>query len=87
MPASRKALASLPQVAEKGDFANSQVLAHPHLQFLGDVFATPASWPLHNVFSVGDIVLFVGVIVLTHVGCGSRLVPRRFAAVAPVAAA
>src|SRR4051794_18720847 len=78
MPADRKALASLPQVADKGDFANSQVLAHPHLQVLGDIFATPASWPLHNVFSVGDIVLFVGVIVLTHVTCGSRLVPRRF---------
>jgi hypothetical protein len=79
MPASRKALASLPQVAEKGDFANSQVLAHPHLQFLGDIFATPSSWPLHNVFSIGDLVLFAGVIVLTHVTCGSRLVPRRFA--------
>src|SRR5690348_9252435 len=61
MPASRKALASLPQVHEKGDFANSQVVAHPKLQFLGDVFATPASWPVHNVFSLGDIVLFVGV--------------------------
>jgi uncharacterized protein DUF5317 len=79
MPADRKALASLPQVAAKGDFANSQVLAHPHLQFLGDIFATPASWPVHNVFSIGDLVLFVGVTVLTHAACGSRLVPRRFA--------
>jgi hypothetical protein len=79
MPASRKALASLPQVATKGDFANSQVLAHPKLQFLGDVFASPSSWPVHNVFSVGDIVLFVGVTVLLHVTCTSRLVPRRFA--------
>jgi hypothetical protein len=79
MPADKDAIASLPQAA-KGDFANSQVLAHPKLQFLGDVFATPASWPMHNVFSVGDVVLLVGIGVLAHVACASRLVPRRFAA-------
>jgi Family of unknown function (DUF5317) len=87
MPASRKALASLPQVASKGDFANSQVLAHPKLQFLGDVFASPSAWPVHNVFSVGDIVLFIGVTVLLHVTCASRLVPRRFAVARVPAAA
>jgi uncharacterized protein DUF5317 len=86
MPADKHALASLPQAA-KGDFANSQVLAHPKLQFLGDVFASPASWPVHNVFSVGDIALFVGVTVLLHVICASRLVPRRFAAARVAAAA
>jgi hypothetical protein len=80
MPADRDAIASLAHKTAKGDFANSQVLAHPKLQFLGDVFATPASWPLHNVFSIGDIVLVLGVAVLVHVACGSRLVPRRFAA-------
>jgi Family of unknown function (DUF5317) len=87
MPASRTALASLPQVAAKGDFANSQVLAHPKLQFLGDVFAIPSSWPVHNVFSIGDILLFVGVTVLLHVTCASRLAPRRFAAARVAAAA
>ena len=87
MPASRKALASLPQVHEKGDFANSQVVAHPKLQFFGDVFATPASWPVHNVFSLGDIVLFVGVAILLHATCASRLAPRRFAAARVPAAA
>jgi hypothetical protein len=46
--------------------ANSSVLAHPHLAFLGDVFAIPASWPLHNVFSVGDVVLVVGAGLLIH---------------------
>jgi hypothetical protein len=80
MPADRNAIASLAHRTAKGDFANSQVLAHPKLQFLGDVFATPASWPLHNVFSVGDMILVAGVAVLVHVACGSRLVPRRFAA-------
>jgi hypothetical protein len=87
MPATRKALASLPQLHEKGRFANSQVLAHPKLQFLGDVFASPSSWPVHNVFSVGDIVLLAGVGVLLHVACASRLVPRRFAAARVPAAA
>jgi hypothetical protein len=87
MPATRKALASLPQLSEHGRFANSQVLAHPKLQFLGDVFASPSSWPVHNVFSVGDIVLFIGVAVLLHVSCASRLVPRRFAAARVPAAA
>src|SRR3954470_18405322 len=56
-PADKDAIASLAHTTAEGDFANSQVLAHPRLQFLGDVFATPASWPLHNVFSIGDIIL------------------------------
>jgi hypothetical protein len=30
------------------------------LWFLGDVFATPASWPLPNVFSVGDLIIVLG---------------------------
>jgi Family of unknown function (DUF5317) len=76
MPADQDAIASLAHTTADGDFANSQVLDHPKLQFLGDVFATPASWPLHNVFSVGDMILVAGVAVLVHVACGSRLAPR-----------
>jgi hypothetical protein len=30
------------------------------LWFLGDVFAIPASWPLANVFSVGDLLIAIG---------------------------
>ncbi|HEY7074541.1 MAG TPA: DUF5317 family protein [Solirubrobacteraceae bacterium] len=52
--------------------ANSSVLAHPHLAFLGDVFAIPASWPLHNVFSVGDVVLVVGACLLIGRVTGCR---------------
>jgi hypothetical protein len=55
--------------------SNSGVVAHPHLAFLGDVFAIPASWPLHNVFSVGDVVLVVAAGLLMHRVTGSRLVP------------
>jgi uncharacterized protein DUF5317 len=68
-------------------FVNSGHVAHARLQVLGDVFALPASWPVHNVFSVGDIVLFIGVTVLLHVTCASRLVPRRFAVARVPAAA
>jgi hypothetical protein len=48
------------------DFINSAAVAHPHLGFLGDVFAVPASVPVHNVFSAGDVVLVVGAAVLLH---------------------
>ena len=77
MPADPDAIASLARQLPEGEFANSQVLPDAKLQFLGDIFATPASWPLHNVFSIGDGILLVGVTVLVHVACGSRLVPRR----------
>ena len=41
---------------------NNNVLAtaHTHLGFLGDVFPLPASIPLSNAFSVGDILLLLG---------------------------
>ena len=58
--------------------ANSAVVADPKLAFLGDVFATPASWPLHNVFSIGDVLLVAGAVALIHSVAGSRL-PFRLA--------
>jgi hypothetical protein len=42
--------------------------------------AIPASWPLHNVFSAGDVVLVVGAVLLIHRVTGSRLLPRAVAA-------
>jgi|tagenome__1003787_1003787.scaffolds.fasta_scaffold20982835_3 hypothetical protein len=78
MPASPTAEAEAGLIGT--DPANSAVLAHPHLAFLGDVFAIPASWPLHNVFSVGDVVLVVGAGLLIHRVTGSRLLPRAAAA-------
>jgi hypothetical protein len=68
-------------------FVNSGVLEHPHLAWLGDVFAIPASLPLANVFSVGDVLLLAGVGWGAHRICGSRgvplWVPRSLAAPAP----
>ena len=73
MPTDPHAAASLAHATRAGDFANSAVLAHPRLWFLGDVVGTPASWPIHNVFSIGDLVIVLGVAVLVHVACASRL--------------
>ena len=49
------------------------VVDHARLGFLGDVFAIPASWPVHNVFSIGDVLIALGAFVLVHSVCGSRL--------------
>jgi hypothetical protein len=43
------------------DFLNSAVLPHPVLPWLGDVFAWPEPLPLANVFSVGDVLIVLGV--------------------------
>lgn len=54
-------------------FVNSAAKEEARLALLGDNLAWPAPLPLANVFSIGDIVLAVGVIVLLHRVCGSRL--------------
>jgi hypothetical protein len=73
-------------VVSAEEFVNSGAVAHPHLLFLGDVFATPQSWPMYNVFSVGDLVITLGVLTLLHGATGSRLVPRRLRRPAAVGA-
>jgi Family of unknown function (DUF5317) len=54
-------------------FANSGVLAHPHLGFLGDTMTSPAFLPFRNVVSPGDLVILAGLTVLAHVTCGSLI--------------
>ena len=75
MPASPAALARA-GLADDPGFQNSTVLADPRLAFLGDVFAVPASWPLSNVFSIGDVLIAAGLAWGLHRVCGSRLAPR-----------
>jgi hypothetical protein len=60
MPASADAMdiAGLPP----GDHANSVVLADPVLRPLTDVFAIPAWLPMANVFSIGDVLIAVGIV-------------------------
>jgi uncharacterized protein DUF5317 len=59
-------------------FVNSGAMQDPRLLFLGDVFATPDWSPLYNVYSVGDALIVLGVLVLLHGVCGSRIMPRRW---------
>ena len=53
-------------------FDNSALVAHPRLGYLGDVFAVPRWLPTHNVFSVGDVLILVGVGYLLHRECRGR---------------
>jgi hypothetical protein len=60
MPATRGALATAGVVPPGEVFANAAYVEHARLWFLGDVFAIPASWPLANVFSAGDVLIALG---------------------------
>jgi hypothetical protein len=73
------------KMAGEGGFQNSGGMDDPRLLFLGDIFATPDWFPLYNVYSVGDAVIVLGVLILLHAVCGTRLVPRRWR-VAPAGA-
>ena len=77
MPAAEKLADAGSRGAEATGFLNSQPLAAPKLSFLGDNFSLPQSWPLHNVFSMGDIFIALGAFVALHWICGS-LVARAF---------
>jgi hypothetical protein len=63
MPASPDALASLGKAVKTG-YSNSSYVADPRLPWLTDIFATPAWLPASNVFSVGDVLIGVGVVVV-----------------------
>jgi hypothetical protein len=69
MPASADALRTAGRSATERGFTNSEVLAHPHLGFLGDVLPLPSWMPFANVFSIGDVLIAIGVFVLVHGIC------------------
>jgi MFS family permease len=75
MPASAAALRSAGMSTDGATFTNSGLVEGARLWFLGDVFAIPASMPLANVFSIGDVVLLVGGGLVVHRVAGSRM-PR-----------
>lgn len=77
MPASGSALRSAGGRVEPGEFVNSGVLEDPKLLFLGDIFAIPNEVPVLNaVFSIGDVLIAIGTVVLVHGVCRSKLVRR-----------
>lgn len=67
MPASAEAVAALGAEAAEG-FSNSVVMADPALRPLTDIFALPSWVPLANVFSIGDVLIGVGVAVVIALG-------------------
>jgi hypothetical protein len=73
MPAAPAALRAAGRVPVGEKFANSAAVEGARLPWLGDVFATPSWFPLHNVFSVGDVAIVVGMLVVAHRACGSDL--------------
>ena len=73
MPADPDAVRRAGLPLEHADYINSAIVAHPRLAPLGDVFAVPAAFPLHNVFSIGDVLIAVGALVFVHRIGGSRL--------------
>lgn len=77
MPASASALAAAGQPLEHDTYVNSALVEGARLPFLGDVFAIPRQVPLHNVFSIGDVCIGLGVVIAMHGLCGSRLRPQR----------
>lgn len=65
-------------------FHNSAAVAHPHLLWLGDNI--PAPGPLPNVLSVGDLLIFAGMLVLLHRVCRARLIELTLPVDEPAAA-
>jgi hypothetical protein len=59
MPADPAALASVVDLSP--GYSNSVVVADPALRPLTDLYALPAAVPFANVFSVGDVLIGVGV--------------------------
>jgi len=66
MPADPDALAAAGIPQDPTEFANSAAADGAPLGFLGDVFHTPDWLPIHNVFSVGDVVIVLGAFLLLH---------------------
>jgi hypothetical protein len=67
MPASPEAITSIDPLGTEG-FSNSVVMADPALRPLTDIFALPAWLPFANVFSIGDVLIGVGLVVVIAAG-------------------
>jgi hypothetical protein len=78
MPAGRGALEALGKT-DPAIYSNSAYLEHPALEPLTDIFALPAWLPSANIFSVGDVLIALGVAVIIAAamrGGSTRPVPQ-----------
>lgn len=76
MPASADALTASGWESPTGQFANSAVVPGARLAFLGDIFATPSWLPVDSVFSLGDVIVALGIALFLHQTCRPRTAPR-----------
>ncbi len=60
MPADPNAFAAVGKTAPVV-YSNSSLVAHPMLGFLTDLFVLPTWLPMANIFSIGDILIGLGV--------------------------
>lgn len=63
MPADPAALVAA-GFTDAGSHTNSVVVENPALQPLTDIFAVPAGIPFANVYSVGDVLIGIGIVIL-----------------------
>ena len=82
MPASAAAERAVGQKLGPG-FHNAGPMAHAHLAWLGDIIPVPGPAHLHNVISVGDCLLYLGMLVLLHRVCRRPAESRAEPAAAP----
>jgi hypothetical protein len=64
MPTTPEAVASLGKHSVESIYSNSSLVTSPSLAPLVDRFALPGWLPFANVFSIGDVLIALGVIVL-----------------------
>jgi MFS family permease len=79
MPIAPDAWAAAFKSAPPPGAANGVVDGHHHLQFLGDIMALPSWFPFTNVFSVGDVLIALGLILVVcrvSLGIERRRPPR-----------
>jgi Family of unknown function (DUF5317) len=72
MPAGAAALRAA-GVFYRGVHNNSAIASHPNLPWLIDRWPVPAWIPMGNVYSVGDVLIAVGAVVLVCAGMGVRV--------------
>lgn len=74
MPADPEAVAAIGGIAP--GYSNSSVTTDPALGPLTDIFATPAWLPFANVFSIGDVLIGIGVAATIAIGMRRDRVAR-----------
>ena len=71
MPTTAEAMAAT-GFSEKTVYSNSALLSDPNLPWLIDRFAMPTWIPSHNVFSIGDVLIGLGVVIVIVVAMRRR---------------